>query len=215
MESPFSHPVSRRCLLQAGTLASLGGSGAPCRDGWHRYRDAGVWAGEALIFLFMWGGPSHVDTFDMKPDAPDEIRGPFRPIATSVPGISICEHFPTLAPLMDRVAVVRSLTHDDPAHLSSVHTLLTGQLPPVNKSDDVPPSPRDTPHIGSVMAKLRFSSGRAAAVCHDALDRFASGCPGWKGSRTTRRAGWGGPTTHFWSKGTWPIPRGRFRTDSQ
>lgn len=155
MESPFSHPVSRRCLLQAGTLASLGAAGLRAETAGIDTGMPGFGRAKRLIFLFMWGGPSHVDTFDMKPDAPDEIRGPFRPIATSAPGISICEHFPTLAPLMNRVAVVRSLTHDDPAHLSSVHTLLTGQLPPVNKSDDVPPSPRDTPHIGSVMAKLR------------------------------------------------------------
>ncbi len=108
-----------------------------------------------LIFLFMWGGPSHIDTFDMKPLAATEIRGPFQPIETSAPGIQICEHFQHLAPLMDKVAIIRSLTHDDPAHLSSAHTILTGHLPPVNKSDDVPPSERDTPHIGAVLARLR------------------------------------------------------------
>lgn len=106
----------------------------------------------------MWGGPSHIDTFDLKPNAPAEIRGPFQPIATAAPGISICEHFTRLAPLMDRVAVIRSLTHDDPAHLSSAHTILTGHLPPVNKSDDVPPSERDTPHIGAVLSRLRPTS---------------------------------------------------------
>jgi len=103
----------------------------------------------------MWGGPSQLDTFDMKPEAPPEIRGSFQSISSPVPGLQICEHFQHLAPMMDRVAVLRSLTHDDPAHLSSAHTVLTGHLPPVNKSDDVPPSERDTPHIGSVIARLR------------------------------------------------------------
>ena len=124
-------------------------TGAAGRD------STGFGKAKRLIFMLMWGGPSHVDTFDMKPAAPPEIRGPFQSIATSAPGIQICEHFQHLAPLMDRVAVIRSLTHDDPAHLSSAHTILTGHLPPVNKSDDVPPSERDTPHLGAVLARLR------------------------------------------------------------
>ena len=81
--------------------------------------------------LFMWGGPSQLDTFDPKPDAPKEVRGEFSPISTVTPGLQICEHFKNLAPLTDLVTVIRSLTHDDPAHLSSAHTALTGQLPPV------------------------------------------------------------------------------------
>ncbi len=103
----------------------------------------------------MWGGPSQLDTFDMKPDAPSEVRGEFQPVATCVPGLQICEHFRKLPALMDKVAVVRSLTHDDPAHLSSAHTILTGHLPPVNKSDAEPPSDRDTPHLGSMLQHFR------------------------------------------------------------
>lgn len=153
------HTPSRRVLLQAGALGLLGWSGSrtsaiaqPLAGDNHA---AGFGKAKRLILLFMWGGPSHIDTFDMKPDAPPEIRGPFQPIATAASGIQICEHFRNLAPLMDRVAVIRSLTHDDPAHLSSAHTILTGHLPPVNKSDDVPPSARDTPHIGAVLSRLR------------------------------------------------------------
>lgn len=102
----------------------------------------------------MWGGPSHLDTFDPKPEAPAEVRGPFQAIDTATRGLQICEHFREVAPLTDRLAVIRSLTHDDPAHLSSAHTILTGQLPPVNKSDAEPPSERDTPHLGSVIGRL-------------------------------------------------------------
>lgn len=107
------------------------------------------------IFLFMWGGPSQLDTFDMKPNAPDNIRGPFKSTATSVPGLHIAEHFRKMAPLMDRVALIRSLNHDDPAHLSTAHSCLTGHLAPVVRSDATPPSSRDTPHIGSVLAKMK------------------------------------------------------------
>ena len=107
----------------------------------------------------MWGGPSQLDTFDMKPDMPTEIRGEFDPIPTAVPGMQICEHFTRLASITDRLAIVRSLHHDDAAHLSSAHTVLTGHLPPVNKSDAEPPSDRDTPHLGSLMAKFRPSTG--------------------------------------------------------
>lgn len=103
----------------------------------------------------MWGGPSQLDTFDMKPRAPLEIRGEFQPISTKTPGLALCEHFHRLAKMTDRVAIVRSLNHDDPAHLSSGHTTVTGQLPPVNKSDAEPPSENDSPHLGCVMSHLR------------------------------------------------------------
>jgi len=111
------------------------------------------------LLLFMWGGPSQLDTFDPKPDAPKEIRGPFKTISTNVNGITFSEHFQMLAQRADKLAVLRSLGHDDPAHLSSGHTILTGHLPPSKKSDAAPPSDRDTPHIGCVMSKLNLSHG--------------------------------------------------------
>jgi hypothetical protein len=63
----------------------------------------------------------------MKPGAPDNVRGPFKPTSTKVPGLQICEHFRELPALMDKVAIIRSLTHDDPAHLSSGNATVTGQ----------------------------------------------------------------------------------------
>ncbi|MDX1962060.1 MAG: DUF1501 domain-containing protein [Pirellulales bacterium] len=107
------------------------------------------------IFLFMWGGPSQLDTFDMKPQAPSDIRGEFLPISTNVPGIQICEHFQHLSRQMDKVCVIRTLAHDDPAHLSSAHATLTGHWAPVVRSDKDPPSEKDSPHLGSVLARLR------------------------------------------------------------
>ena len=150
--------VSRRSVLAAGGAASLAGllSGGAVEAG--TLAGAGFGKAKRCILLFMWGGPSHLDTFDLKPEAPDEVRGPFRRIATSTPGMHLCEHFTKLAGLTDRVAFIRSLNHDDPAHLSSAHTLLTGHLPPVNKSDAEPPSQRDTPHLGALLNKLRPQS---------------------------------------------------------
>jgi hypothetical protein len=160
------HRLRRRDVLAAGTCGLFGPAAmAAALQAVSGKAVAGTTSGDGFgrakrcILLFMWGGPSQLDTFDMKPQAPAEIRGEFSPIPTSVPGLQICEHFSHLARLTDQVAIVRSLTHDDPAHLSSAHTVLTGHLPPVNKSDAEPPSDRDTPHLGSLMAKLRPASG--------------------------------------------------------
>ena len=86
-----------------------------------------------VIFLFQWGGPSHIDTFDMKPDAPAEIRGPLKPISSVVPGLPVCEHFPEMAKRMDRVSLIRSMTHNMKNHNSAGYYALTGHAPP---SDD-------------------------------------------------------------------------------
>lgn len=151
--------VNRRAVLAAGGMASLA-SVLHLAPASADVTTAGAGFGRAkrCILLFMWGGPSHLDTFDLKPEAPDEVRGPFKPISTATPGIQVCEHFKNLAGLTGRVAFIRSLNHDDPAHLSSAHTLLTGHLPPVNKSDAEPPSQRDTPHLGAMINRLRPQS---------------------------------------------------------
>ena len=71
---------------------------------------------ESAIFINLQGGPSHIDTFDLKPDAPAEYRGTFNPIKTNVPGISLCEHLPNLAKCTDKFAIVRGVTHTLAAH---------------------------------------------------------------------------------------------------
>ena len=151
--------MNRRVALSAGAAGMFSGlSFSP------------TWAGDAVavpsqvpgfgkakrcLLLFMWGGPSQLDTFDPKPNAPSEVRGEFGAIPTATPGLQICEHFRNLAPLTNLVTVIRSLNHDDPAHLSSAHTAMTGQLPPVNKSDDEPPSRDDSPQLGALLSKFR------------------------------------------------------------
>jgi Protein of unknown function (DUF1501) len=143
---------NRRELLRAGSLGVFG-LGLPQMLAAHAGSGSSA-AGKAkaCIVLFMWGGPSQLDTWDPKPDAPDEIRGDFKTIATRVPGIRISEHFPLLARHADKYTIIRSMTHDDAAHLSSVHHVLTGQHAPKVKSDAEPPSRRDSPHVGSVLA---------------------------------------------------------------
>nr|WP_303652717.1 DUF1501 domain-containing protein [Paludisphaera mucosa] len=79
-----------------------------------------------MIVVWLWGGPSHMETFDLKPDAPEAYRGLFRPIPTSVPGLEICEKLPRLAAIADKLAIVRSVSHDSPGHANSTHTVLTG-----------------------------------------------------------------------------------------
>lgn len=120
---------------------------------------AGAGRAKACILLFMWGGPSQLDTFDLKPQAPAEVRGPFQPIATSVAGLQVCEHFAQLASRMDRVALIRSLCHNDPAHLSSAHYTVTGHQAPRVRSDVDPPSQNDTPHLGATLSCVRGAAG--------------------------------------------------------
>jgi hypothetical protein len=81
---------------------------------------------KSIVVLWLWGGPSHMETFDLKPAAPSEFRGEFNPIKTNVSGIEICEHLPKLARLADKYALVRSLHHESPGHVNSTHTVLTG-----------------------------------------------------------------------------------------
>jgi hypothetical protein len=157
-----STALTRRHLLQAGTLGVFG-LGLPdllAADA----TAAGRPRARSVILLFMWGGPSHIDTWDPKPDAPAEVRGEFRAIPTTVPGLRIGEHFPRLARLAHKYAVVRSMTHTDPAHLSPVHHLMTGRVAPVPNSDAAPATRNDSPHMGAVLAKLRPGAG-GVPVC--------------------------------------------------
>lgn len=151
---------TRRDVLRAGALAWTGlglselyrgrAQGAPL---------PGLGRAKSCILIFQWGGPSQLDTWDPKPDAPAEIRGEFGTIATSVPGVRISEHFPLLAAQAHRLAIVRSMTHDDPAHLSTAHRVLTGHLAPTPFSDAAGPSPNDWPHLGALLARCRPTAG--------------------------------------------------------
>ena len=103
----------------------------------------------AVILLWLAGGPSHIDMYDLKPDAPAEFRGEFGEISTNVPGIRISEHLPLQAAMMDRFAVVRSATHTNAGHGMGAQWMLTGYQPTIEVNDNIYPS------IGSVTSKLR------------------------------------------------------------
>ena len=107
-----------------------------------------------IVLVFLTGAASHHDTFDMKPDAPAEIRGEFKPIATSVPGLQICEHLPRLAQRAHKYALLRTLSHNDNNHLMSTHHVLTGELQPGGFFDKVA-SRDDWPSYAAACAYLR------------------------------------------------------------
>src|SRR3954470_15673281 len=117
------HPT-RRDLLSFGTV-QIGGLCLSAAGTWIRARAARPARARACILLFMDGGPSHIDLFDMKPGAPAEVRGPFKPIPTTVPGVQICEHLPRLGRQMHRIAQVRSVCHAEMIHDPAVYQTLT------------------------------------------------------------------------------------------
>lgn len=99
---------------------------------------------KSCIFIVQYGGCSQIDSFDLKPDAPAEIRGPFNPIATAVPGMRICEHLPRLARQAGQYCLIRSMTHVNPGHDGGMHVCMTGHTAPAE----------NTPYYGSILAKL-------------------------------------------------------------
>ncbi|HJT78032.1 MAG TPA: DUF1501 domain-containing protein, partial [Gemmataceae bacterium] len=107
----------------------------------------------ACIQLFMWGGPSQHETFDLKPDAPDGVRGAFRPIVTNVPGTRICEHLPRLAGMADRYAILRSVTHTGVNHGTSAYHMLTGHIHPTPGTLRHP-TPDDQPSLACAAARF-------------------------------------------------------------
>jgi hypothetical protein len=135
----------------------------------------------SCIVLFYYGGPSHLDTFDMKPDAPQEIRGEFKPISTSVPGIQVSEHLPHTAKVMHHVAVVRSMHHTNRLHDSASTETLTGRQSPQGDREEFAPIPQFYPCHGSTVSYMRrdqqFDVPHAALpwVFHNVVDTPCQG----------------------------------------
>jgi uncharacterized protein (DUF1501 family) len=148
-------PLDRRDFIALGGLA-LGACAFPAvaapLTGKAPRRPA-----RSCILVYLLGGPPHLDTFDLKPDAPAEVRGPFKPIATAVPGLRICEHLPRLAALARRYALVRTVSHNNHNHTPMIYYTLTGRMVErPNEDNDVrPPQRGDFPHLGAVMARLK------------------------------------------------------------
>src|SRR5262245_31858386 len=151
--------LTRRELLVAGGLAGLGLAGGPAEAAPPTRR------AKSVICLFLFGGWSQLETFDLKPGAPAEIRGPYRPIASSVPGFRVCEHLPLLARRMDKVAVVRSVHSDDANHNTSL--ILTGKHATIGGTAVKginPGIPSDWPFFMSALHHVRERNGEFAAA---------------------------------------------------
>ncbi len=154
--------MSRREALRVGGLGALGlglpeflGARAGCGSETAPVAGSTTFGrAKHCILLYMWGGPPHLDTFDMKPEAPLEIRGEFEPIATSAPGISISDHLPLLSRHADKYTIVRSVTHTNGDHISQCHDMLTGNAYP-KVTPIISAARSDHPHFGAVLAHLQ------------------------------------------------------------
>lgn len=143
----FCDGLSRRRFLQIGGLSALGLSLA---DVLRAEASGGRAASKkAVILVWQHGGPSQLDTFDMKPFAPSEYRGPYQSIASSLPGLDVCELMPHHAKVMDRCTVIRSFSHGNGDHWAAAHWMLTGRLG-ANGSDRIPRQPS----MGAVASHL-------------------------------------------------------------
>ncbi len=153
--------ISRRSLLSLGFAGALGWSMTDIPTIAQPTKLLGIKPAESLILIWLDGGLSHIDSFDPKPAAPSEIRGPFRGINTSIPGVQFSEHLPLLAARLNQVTLIRSLTHELGNHDTGGHFMLTGHR--ANPSL-TPPS------IGSIIAER--NRGRDGMPAYTALGRM-------------------------------------------
>lgn len=168
----WSTNILRRDSLKLGLLSAWGFGLAD----WLQLQALGATNSRATakscILIWLDGGPSHLETFDLKPEAPPEVRGPFRAIATNVPGISICEHLPQTAQVCDKLALLRSVTSPLGEHGLAHHYLLTGYKP----------TPVLTyPSLGAVVARMR--DGKAILPSYITVPELRSGGSGYLGTR--------------------------------
>ena len=146
--------VSRRRFIEIGSLGVFGLSLPALLRSEAKGADAAGRAARhtskrSVILIWQHGGPSQLDTFDMKPDAPAEVRGPYQSIASTLPGLDVCELMPHHARIMDKCAVIRSFSHENGDHWAAAHWMLTGRLG-ANGSDRAPRQPS----MGAVASHL-------------------------------------------------------------
>ncbi len=147
--------VSRRNFLRIGSLGLAGLAMPDILRARASAAQLGSSAGNtAVIQVLLSGGPSHMDTYDPKPDAPREFRGEFKPIPTNLSGVSVCELMPRHARAMDKMAIVRSLAHESSDHFAGTHWINTGY-----QSSPSEQQKNERPSVGSVVAKLRGPNG--------------------------------------------------------
>jgi len=162
---------NRRGFLKVGTASLVGLSLAEVLRQEARAGTKPASAANGVILVWLGGGPATIDMWDLKPDAPDTIRGDFRPIATKIPGIQISEHLPKTASVMDRCTLIRSLQHGIPAHGPAAVHMATGHLP----SPSV-----EYPSLGALAAKVMPAAPGVPPYVAFAAAR-GSGFPGGAG----------------------------------
>src|SRR5262245_48910771 len=169
-------------MIQAGSIGLMGLGMADVMAARALAGDRRSTPEKSVIFIFLNGGISHQDSFDLKPEAPEEVRGEFRPIATATPGIDICEHLPRLARQSERYALVRSMATNSSGHEEACHMLFTGRLDfPAGFSLARVPSPNEWP---SMAAQVTYATrGRrnlppAAVLPEPSVNEAASVRPG-------------------------------------
>ena len=170
--------VSRRAILRAGGLSMFGGLLAKTPAGQAATSAKPAARVKSIVLIDLFGGPSHIDMLDPKPDAPAEIRGEFASMATSVPGLPICEHLPRLAEWMNRVALIRTISHPYNSH--NPYAVMTG-FTGGNDREDYFSRPTDYPSMGSVATY--FGCGQPGVPPYVVLPDF----PGY--TQSLRRAG--------------------------
>ena len=163
-------PVSRRMAIQAGAIGILGLgvnhlSSLRHAEACSPQAKLGFGKAKSCIFIFLSGGLAQHESFDMKPNAPENVRGEFKPISTRTPGIQICEHLPLLAERSDRWALCRSLTHSSNDHSAAHHIMLTGQSQLPTGFNPNGSSRTDRPSIASVAGyATKFRNNLPTAV---------------------------------------------------
>jgi Protein of unknown function (DUF1501) len=160
--SRYCDKMTRREVLRVGSLG-WGGLTLPglLRLGQAAGRDQGsrlAPRARSVIILYLSGGPSQLDMWDMKPGAPEEIRGTFQPVMTSVPGIHVCEHMPRMARLADKYTIIRSMSHNEGDHLRAGYSAMTGGSLQRRVVQASGMSRDDRPHLGAALAKFLESS---------------------------------------------------------
>jgi hypothetical protein len=149
--------MTRRTLLRIGGLGWLGLSlpdllRAEAKAVGTPERPHAAGSIRSCILIFYYGGPSHLDTWDMKPDAPREVRGEFQSIASNVPGIRVSEHLPRSARVVDRLAIVRSVHHPMTNHNAAAFATLTGRMPARGDLELLSDNANDPPCLGSTLS---------------------------------------------------------------
>jgi hypothetical protein len=174
--------MHRRTVLKLGASGLIGGLSLPrLLHLQARAATANEAKAKACIFLFLEGGPSHIDMFDMKPDAAKEIRGPYSPKPTRVPGIQICEHLPKIAKVANKYTILRSHSHNDNGHNTGYHYVMTGYKADFPDGNSKAPNNHLYPSIGSIITRELGSKSPVPPYINVPHPMWAGG-PGFYGS---------------------------------